>query len=168
MIINKLEISEWQELARIDKENYNQLPEANWQDIALNYPNLYTLFKQENKICGYHLTLPLNEYSYNKLKNAEILESNLTSKDVSLKDPYGIYLASIGLDPDARKKNPLIGSTLMNNLINKLIDYDKNFLVMPITDYGRKLVKIFHLNEIKNKLDIPLFEGNKNNLIHFS
>lgn len=141
-----------------------------WTEVC---KDIYTfLFSQNNSVVGYINAMPLKQSIFNKLKNGEINDNDITSNDIVPFDQHKdikLYIMSIVIDKSVRKQysklynepfEVLFSSFLIKilKLLEKHNNYIAELIAVGWTKSGQNLCNHFGMQPLKyDRFKNPIF-----------
>ena len=120
------------QISLLDLENYHLDHPQNWQRIAEQRPEFYTVISRGNNVLGYSLVLPLRREAYESLRAGKIGDFELQPRDIS-DDPAGFYVASVAASRQIRNRFPLLCGVLVGLVGAQTIRASKEVIAMSRT-----------------------------------
>lgn len=138
-------------------------------------PLIYIMLedKETHNIVGYINVMPISDTCYHKIRNGEIIDTDICLEDIETYDfrgTYNLYFSSIAIHPDYHNTNAF--KNLVDGFITHIQQLSKrgiNFssiIVDAVSDAGEKLCEHIRLNYIlTSNHNSKIYEGNLCDLI---
>lgn len=122
-------------------------------------PNIYVMVQDDNtkKIVGYINVMPLTDLYYNKIKNGEIIDTNIPIEEIQTYKPngkYNVYFSSIAILPEYQNTNAF--KTLLKGLCNNINQLKQqkisfsNVIADTVSEIGEKFCKKMNFKFVTN------------------
>lgn len=160
------EMVELDKLVFKDKDIGNFVKCKEW--VKIN-PDIYTILMKDNKVIGYINFMPITDESYNKIKEGNLKDYELSHDDIisfSNSNSLKCLLTSIVINPDYQDSKAII--ELWNGFVNRINKMKINISGIVsdcVSEKGEKFIKK-HLSVkfITNSHNGKIYEGNFKNL----